>query len=67
MITGYHIYRGVWSRYIGELLYCRHDGKSAEGTSISAGNVEKQNQNIYSLEVATCKETQANQTTATVT
>ena len=31
MIRGYHISKGVWSNYIGEVLYCRCDERSAEG------------------------------------
>ena len=25
MIRGYHVYKDVWSSFIGEMLYCRRD------------------------------------------
>ena len=30
IIGGYHIYKGVWSSFIGEVLCCRHDNESGE-------------------------------------
>ena len=63
MIRGYHVYKDIWLSCIGEVLNCCFDERSAEGPFRLEGTAAKQNQNVYSLEVCTCKEAQVNQIT----
>ena len=50
IIRRYHVYKNVWLSYIGEVLYCCCDERSAE-EPFRSGTAAKQNQNVYSLEV----------------